>query len=213
MSLFPAVTPVFLERIVALLVPLFLTAAGGDAEAAGHAARCMIASYDVETEEEIRLAAEIASFGFGALDALSSSMDPDLSPRAVLRLRGSANAQHRSAHQCQRTLDRLRQQRRTSSAQPASPVQPAKPAQPAEQDQPAKHDQADPAKLAQPAKEGAVAVSRQQRRAMQRALEKVQRQQAEHARREAMRIRRAEAAPSAATVPIPRPAPQHCLAA
>jgi hypothetical protein len=207
MSLFPAVTPVFLERIIALLVPLFLTSAGGDAEAAGHAARCMIASYDVETEEEIRLAAEIASFGFGALDALSSSMDPDLSPRAVLRLRGSANAQHRSA--------------RTSSTQPASPVQPAEhdqaqPAkhdQPAEQDQPAKHDQADPAKLAQPAKEGLlVTVSRQQRRAMQRALEKAQRQQAEHARREAMRIRRAEAAPSAATVPIPRPAPQHSLA-
>jgi len=203
MSLFPAVTPVFLERIVALLVPLFLTAAGGDAEAAGHAARCMIASYDVETEEEIRLAAEIASFGFGALDALSSSMDPDLSPRAVLRLRGSANAQHRSAHQCQRTLDRLRQQRRTSSAQPAAHGDPAPLAHRAEQ------EQADPPKLAQPAKE----VSRQQRRAMQRALEKAQRQQAEHARREAMRIRRAEAAPSAATVPIPRPAPQHCLAA
>jgi hypothetical protein len=203
MSLFPAVTPVFLERIITLLVPLFLTAAGGDAESAGHAARCMIASYDVETEEEIRLAAEIASFGFGALDALSASMDPDLSPRAVLRLRGSANAQHRSAHQCQRTLDRLRQQRRISSAQPAKPVQPPE------------HGQVDPAKLAQPVKQGApvVPVSRQQRRAMQRALDKAQRQQAEHARREAMRTRRTEPAPSAATVPIPRPTPQHSLAA
>jgi hypothetical protein len=203
MPLFPAVTPVFLDKITTLLVPLFLTAAGGDAEAAGHAARCMIASYDVETEEEIHLAAEIASFGFGALDALSASMDAELSPRAVLRLRGSANAQHRSAHQCQRTLDRLRKERRMPSAQPAK------------LEQPEEHDQAHPASPAAPASQGAppITVSRQQRRAMERALEKAQRQQAEHVRREAMRAKRAASVPSVATALIPRQAPAHNLAA
>ena len=37
MSLFPHVTQVFLDKIFSLLVPLFLTAAGGNQEAARHA--------------------------------------------------------------------------------------------------------------------------------------------------------------------------------
>jgi hypothetical protein len=102
---FSHVTSVCLDKITDLLVPLFLPGTVGHLAAARHTARTMLASYDVESEDEIRLAAEIASFGFGALEALSKSMAPELSQNAVLRLRGCAL--HRSGHQCQRALDRL----------------------------------------------------------------------------------------------------------
>lgn len=159
MSPFPNVTPVFLDTILMRLVPWFLTAARGCVESARQAALSMLASYNVETEEEIRLAAEIASFGLSALTALSSSFDPDLSLNAVLRLRGSANALHRSAHQCQRTLDKLRKERLARSEAPPP-------------EQIVTRDEAPP-----PQSRPAIPLSRQQRRAMERAVEKAKRSQ------------------------------------
>lgn len=180
MSLYANVTPIFLDTVIGLLVPLFLTTAGGNEDAAREAAESMLASYDVETEEEIRLAAEITNFGFGALEALSKSMDPNLPLNAVLRLRGSANALHRSGHQCQRALDKLRKERNRPKAEAATVEQPAAavdvppiPAQPiSTQPQPQ------------------IILSRQQRRALQRAVDKAERRRAEQARRDAMRAAR-----------------------
>jgi hypothetical protein len=156
---FPNVTSVFLDTILMRLVPWFLTAAEGCIETARHAALSTLASYNVETDEEIRLAAEIASFGLSALTALSSSFDPDLSLNAILRLRGSANSLHRSAHQCQRTLDKLRKERlaRADAPQP---------------DQTATPDEAP-----RPQSRPTIPLSRQQRRAMERAVEKAKRSQ------------------------------------
>jgi hypothetical protein len=196
MSLFPNITPIFLDYIIGLLAPLFRTAAGGDLEAARHTAKCLLASYDVETEDEIRLVAEIASFSFGALDALGKSMDPDLSLNAILRLRGSANAQHRSAHQCERSLDKLRKERRTAVA--TTETAPPAPEPPADR---AVAEQAPHASPPQPHPE--VTVSRQQRRAMQRAIEKAQRKQAEQARRDAMQAMRTDAKPAVGPHPSP----------
>jgi hypothetical protein len=173
MSLFPNVTRVFLDTIVMRLVPWFLTVADGSLEAARQAALSLLASYNVETEEEIRLAAEITSFGFSALAALSSSLDPDLPLNAVIRLRGSANALHRSAHQCQRTLDKLRKERRMAIAETAD--------QTATTETPP-----------QPRRE--IPLSRQQRRAIERTVEKKRRSQAEQTRRDAMRQDRADGA-------------------
>jgi hypothetical protein len=170
MSLFPNVTRVFLDTIVMRLVPWFLTVADGSLEAARQAALSLLASYNVETEEEIRLAAEITSFGFSALAALSSSLDPDLPLNAVIRLRGSANALHRSAHQCQRTLDKLRKERRMAVASTETVDQTATTETPP-----------------QPRPE--IQISRQQRRAMERTLEKTRRGQVEQSRRDAMRDR------------------------
>ncbi len=181
MSLFPHVTRVFLDKVIGLLVPLFLTTAGEDMEAAREAAESTLASYDVETEEEIRLAAEITSLGFGVLDALAKAMDPNLPLNAVLRLRGSANALHRSAHQCQRALDKLRKQR----DMPASQTQVPEPT--AEVAEIAPTDPAEP--------QIQLILSRQQRRALQRASEKAQRRHAEQARRDAMRAMRIVTAP------------------
>jgi hypothetical protein len=165
MSPFPNVTSVFLDTILIRLVPWFLTAAEGCVETARQAALSMLASYNVETEEEIRLAAEIASFGLSALTALSSSFDPDLSLHAILRLRGSANSLHRSAHQCQRTLDKLRKERHARSEAPL-------PEQTTTQDE-APRAQSRPV----------ISLSRQQRRAMERAVEKAKRTQMRQAQR------------------------------
>jgi hypothetical protein len=208
MSLFPNITPIFLDYIIGLLAPLFRAAAGGDLEVARHTAKCLLASYDVETEDEIRLVAEITSFSFGALDALGKSMDPDLSLNAVLRLRGSANAQHRSAHQCERSLEKLRKERRTAVAS-AETAPPAPPADPAVAEQPS---HTSPPAPAQPHPE--VTVSRQQRRAMQRAIEKAQRKQAEQARRDAMQAMRTDAKAVAETNPSlgTNPSPQETQA-
>ena len=116
MSSFPTIAPAFLEEMVAHLLHLFIRGAGGDEAAARHAVLSTLAAYDPTDEQELRLAAEIISFGFAALEALAKAMNPDLPLNAVLRLRGNANAAHRSGHQCQRTLDKLRKERRTALA-------------------------------------------------------------------------------------------------
>jgi hypothetical protein len=197
LSLFPTITAIFLDTIIAPLVPWFLTAAGGDMNAARHTVISMLASYNVATEEELRLAAEIVSFSFGTMAALAKSMDPDLPLNAVLRLRGSANALHRSQHQCQRVLDRLRKERRLAAGapkrQPRAPDQVATTQAPGPAAQPAP-TQPHPA---------AFTLSRQQRRAQERAVEKAHRKQAEQSRRDAMRAMRAGSTPAAAPAMIP----------
>jgi hypothetical protein len=93
----------------------------------------MLAGYDVATEQELRLAADIISFGLHALEALSQAVDPALSLNRVLRLRGSAVSLSREAHKSQRKLDQLQRARRLGApdqpngahAQPESaPAQP-----------------------------------------------------------------------------------------
>ena len=80
----------------------------------------MLNGYHIETEEELRLAAEIVSFGFHVLEALSKATGPDLSLNATLRLRGSAVSLSREAHKCQRKLDQLQRVRLSASAQTRS---------------------------------------------------------------------------------------------
>lgn len=66
-----AFTAAVLDRILALLAPLFLSAVGGDAAAARDAANALLASYEPRTNRELRFAALAIAFSFGALDALS----------------------------------------------------------------------------------------------------------------------------------------------
>src|SRR5271157_1662675 len=120
MSSFPLVAPAFLEEMDAYLLHLFIRGAAGDEAAARHAVLSTLAAYDAKDEQELRLAAEIISFGFATLEALAKAMNPDLPLNAVLRLRGNANAAHRSGHQCQRTLDKLRKDRRTAASRAAA---------------------------------------------------------------------------------------------
>lgn len=173
MALFAHIPALFLDKVVGLLLPLFLNAAEGDTQAARHTVLCMLASYDVETEQEIRLAAEIASFSFGALEALGRAMDPDLPLNASLRLRGSANSMHRSAHQCERTLDRVRKQRQKMAPTAAVSAQTT--------------DQTEPCQPAQAAAPPALRPSRQERRMIERVAKKTHRQNVKQVSNAAMR--------------------------
>ncbi len=116
MSVSSIITPAVLDKILGSLALLFLATTGGDLAAARHAASRLLACYDVETEEELRLAADIVSFGFHALDALGQSMAPDLPLKEVLRLRGSACSLSRQSHSSQRKLDQLRRDRLAPAA-------------------------------------------------------------------------------------------------
>jgi hypothetical protein len=204
MSVFASITPVFLDTIVGRLMPWLLLAAGGVPDVARQAVRDLLASYNVDTDEELRLAAEITSFGFSALEALSQSVDPDLSLNVVLRLRGSANAAQRSARQCQRALDKLRKDRRTAApdAQTRAPMSKAPLMQAPQPGQPVP---------ASPRAE--IPMSRQQRRAMERDLEKARGGQAEQDRRAAMRAARSGATEPSRAIRSPADSNPHPLAA
>jgi hypothetical protein len=179
------INPAVAYKIIGLLTPLFLCSAGTDVLTARHAASQMLAAYNVQTEEELRLAAEIIGFGFGALDALSRSTAHGLSISAILRLRGSANAQHRSANQCQRTLEKLRKERRIAPSgrqneRPTSDVPRENPV--AAETVPLSNDTQAPKQLTQ-----RVVLSRQQRRAAERKAGKIQRKHSDMTRHQAKR--------------------------
>ena len=159
-----------------------------------------MAAYDPEDEQELRLAAGIISFGFAALEALAKAMNSDLPLNAVLRLRGNANAAHRSGYQCQRTLDKLRKERRMAAGLPAARS-------------PAPEISADPTDTAEATNAGHLAStqpaqrpdpSRQQRRELERKALKVQRKQAERARLDAKMASRIAILPVSAMNPSSR---------
>jgi hypothetical protein len=195
---FPTIAPAFLEEMVAHLLHLFIRGAGGDDAAARHAVLSTLAAYDPADEQELRLAAEIISFGFAALEALAKAMNPDLPLNAVLRLRGNANAAHRSGHQCQRTLDKLRKERRTASGLAAarSPA-PELPAADTAEAANAGHPMS-----TQPAPRPDQ--SRQQRRELERKALKAQHKQTELARLDARMASRTAALPVTAMNPSPQ---------
>jgi hypothetical protein len=190
MSSFPTIAPAFLEEIVARLLHLFLLGAAGDEIAARYAVLSTLAAYDPSDEQELRLAAEIISFGFAALEGLAKAMNPELPVNAVLRLRGNANAAHRSGHQCQRTLDKLRKERRTAAVHSPPPEIPARSAAPTEAptlSEPAPNQPAPRPDL-----------SRQQRRDLERKALKAQRKEAERARLDARTPTRSQIFPISA---------------
>ena len=102
-----ALTPAVLDRILAFLATLFLPSTAGNLEAARSAAAALLASYDVRTDRQLRLAALAVAFSFGALDSLSRAAAPELPANQVLRLRGNANALNRAAHQNEAKLEKL----------------------------------------------------------------------------------------------------------
>jgi hypothetical protein len=169
-----AIIPAILDTILGQLAAHFLASANNDLPTARHAASHMLAAYGAETEEELRLAAEIISFGFHALEALSEAASPDLPAPEKHLLRVTAVNLSRESHKSQRKLDQLRRARLAASKPPDPPP----------------HDQPDPAvQLIEFAKDAlgtqAWTPTRQQRRAAERIAEKRRRNQAEQARREA----------------------------
>jgi hypothetical protein len=123
-TLFPAAV---LETILIRLAALFLTGAGGDTTAARQAAAQTLGSYRPETEDELRLAANVIAFGLHALEALGQAAEPDLSLTRILRLRGSAVSLSRESAKAQRSLDQLQKARRQTMQGEAVETRPAPP--------------------------------------------------------------------------------------
>jgi hypothetical protein len=200
MSLPTAMVPAILDAVLDHLTPHFLLGTRNDPSTARQAAAGMLAAYNASTDEELRLAAEITSFSFHALEALSEAAAADLSLNRKLRLRGSAVSLSREAHKSQRKLDQLQRARLAATSQPQPESQASSPGQPADTQALALIDFARQAidasaKKANANKPGGQVwtISRQQRRAAQRIVEKAQRHATEHARREAQRAKRAPA--------------------
>jgi hypothetical protein len=119
---FPTTLPAaILETVLTRLAALFLTGAGGNLTAARDAAAHMLAAYHPRTTDELRLAANIVSFSFQALEALSQAASPDMSLTRVLRLRGSAVSLSRESAKAERRLTQLQN---TIPAQPGTEIQP-----------------------------------------------------------------------------------------
>lgn len=109
---FPATLPApILDTILTGLAALFLAGAGGDAAAARHAATQMLGAYNPQTENELRLAANIISFSFQALEALAQAAAPDMPLTRVLRLRSGAVSLSRESAKAERRLTQLQNAR------------------------------------------------------------------------------------------------------
>jgi hypothetical protein len=126
MSLANARPGAILETIVTRLAALFLSGTAGDMTAARLAATQMLRAYHPETEDELRLAANIISFSFHALEALGQAATPDMPLTKILRLRGSAVSLSRESHKAQRRLDKLQNERRQGIPAETQP-EPAQP--------------------------------------------------------------------------------------
>jgi hypothetical protein len=114
-------SPAILETVLIHLAAFFLTGAGGDIIAARQAALQMLGAHRPETEDELRLAANVIAFGLHALEALGQASTPNLSLTRILRLRGSAVSLNREAAKAQRRLDQLQAAHRQDM--PVRPVQ------------------------------------------------------------------------------------------
>jgi hypothetical protein len=185
-------TAAVLERILALLAPLFLSAAGGNAEAARNAASALLASYEPRTNRELRFAALAIAFSLGALDALSRSADPELTLNQVLRLRGNANALNRAAQQNETLLEKRSALPEAAAAEGQSAL-------------PVSGEIEDLVNFVRPAAAAPV-LSRQQRRFLERKEEKQRQREQEAARldeRVAKRLaEKAEAAARQSASPV-----------
>lgn len=122
------ISPALLDTILAPLALLFLAGSAGDMTVARHSASQMLADYNAETPEELRLAAEVITFSLHSLDALGRSYEPGLNANNILRQRGNAIGLSREAHKSQRKLDQLQRARRTpakpQAAENAAPADP-----------------------------------------------------------------------------------------
>lgn len=136
MSCPAAITPAILDTILARLALLFLAGADGDLPTARHAASRMLAAYHAETPDELRLAAEIISFGLHALEALGQASAEGLALNRILRLRGSAVSLSRESHKAQGKLDQLQRDRRARASEQAETAVQAQAARPEQQEIP-----------------------------------------------------------------------------
>jgi hypothetical protein len=126
-SLTAVLPAAILDTILGRLALLFLSGAAGDLGIAHNAAAQMLACYEPETVHELRVAANVISFSFHALEALSQASTPEIPLTRILRLRGSAVSLSRESHKAERRLEQLQQARRDSPQLQPEPIDAAQP--------------------------------------------------------------------------------------
>jgi hypothetical protein len=112
-----------IDAVLLIVAPFFLQATGGDIALAREAASLTLADYNIESQEELRLATEVISFSFQVLQALSQAAEPGIPIGRQLRLRGGAVSLRRSEKLAQDKLDQLQRARRATLAEPAPAVE------------------------------------------------------------------------------------------
>jgi hypothetical protein len=123
-------TDILIALIVAFLTPMFLGGSGGDVGFARKAALETLNAYRIRNQADLLAVAQIVGFGLAVLGSLSLSMAEDISLAMTLRLRGNANALHRSAEQIRRARElsggaRAVPDRRAAAVRPEPPAAPA----------------------------------------------------------------------------------------
>jgi hypothetical protein len=121
MSFAATIVPAVLDTILGRVALLFLSGANEDLAVARQAAAHMLAAYQPETEDELRLAGQIVSFSLHALEALSQAVTPDMPLNKILRLRSGAVSLSRESHKAERRLEQRQQARRDGI--PAEPIE------------------------------------------------------------------------------------------
>ncbi len=167
MSLNATLPDAIIQTVLDRLAILFLAGAAGDITHARAAAAQMLADYGPRNRQELRLAAEIISFSFHALEALGQAATPGMSLTRVLRLRGSAVSLSRESHKAQRRLDQMQRDRRMGKAA-APTAEPADPRPAAAEPEPLNEAQPDP-QPARPRVERAIQLVEQTRQCLAQA--------------------------------------------
>jgi len=96
---------VLMSLVISLLTPMFLGIAGGNVPLARAAAIETVNGYRAANSVSLIAVVQIIAFGLAAVGSLSLSMDDNVPMKMALRLRGNANACHRSAEQNRRALE------------------------------------------------------------------------------------------------------------
>jgi hypothetical protein len=96
---------VFLETIIAFLMPYFLNSAADIAEARNEIIDTL-ASYGTRTRAEFLQAAQIIALSMTTLDVLHEAKTVEMSMSMRIRFRGCANGLNRSTVQMQKSLDK-----------------------------------------------------------------------------------------------------------
>lgn len=112
MSLLATLPAAIVETILTRLAALFMAGARGDAAAARDAAVHMVNAYRPETEDELRLAANVIASSFQALEVLSQAAAQDLPLTRALRLCSVGVSLNREAAKAERRLSQLQKARR-----------------------------------------------------------------------------------------------------
>ena len=116
-----------LTTICGFMLPFFLVAAGGNADAARAAIIELIDAYNATTSTELDLVGRLLGFSIAAMDNLKLSMNDGLSDTKVLRYRSNAVALGRASEQVRKILQTLQEKRENTRVIPRPAVAPAPP--------------------------------------------------------------------------------------